>query len=84
MIPLLSVMVPGQNVGSLTWFWSSEYFSNVYMLQSLTVLGNDSFSRSARLWHFLFLHCEEGLWDCVDILRVSLGGYLVLRRACKP
>lgn len=51
----MNVLVPGQDVDNLTWFWSSESFPDQMSDDSLIDLS--SHCRITRLWCHLFLHC---------------------------
>ena len=63
----MNVLVPGQDVQNLFWFWSSKFDpSNAGGVSGADRSFSDTFDSHRRLdsvWCFVFLHCEKSIRD---------------------
>lgn len=59
----MNVLVPGQDVDNLNWFWSSESLSIKTRIKSL--IETSSHCGLVGLWHHLLFHCQKGVRYCV-------------------
>lgn len=75
----MNVKVPGQDVDSLTWFWSSKnffflFFFLVHNVPYNLMLTNhvSSYGGNRALCLYIIPYCEASLQDCIDFC-VVLG-----------
>ncbi len=62
----MNVMVPGQDVENLIWFWSSKSTSpSADICDSLSDYDH-SHCWFVGLWNLLLLHREESVWYCIN------------------
>ena len=72
----MNVLVPGQDVENLHWFWCSK--SNSHM--DLGIIGKGlliiscSYGWATHLRHLMFLHREKGLRYCMSVALESCRG----------
>ena len=80
----MNVLVPGQDVDNLVWFWSSRSTSGNADIRDEIADYDYSHCWFVGLWNIMLLHCEESIWyrlsrglektmkDAVDIFKVDL------------
>lgn len=62
----MNVLVPGQDVDNLVWFWSSTSDSGNASSREKIANYDHSYCWLIGLWNLMLLHCEEGIWYCLS------------------
>ena len=58
----MNVLVPGQEVENLDWFWCSKSRPVAYGVQENLLINFASHCWLANIRHIMFLHRKKGLW----------------------
>ena len=61
----MNVMVPGQDVENLIWFWSSVSTSGNAFIRDQIANHDHSHCWSVGIWNLVLLHCEESVRYCL-------------------
>lgn len=62
----MNVLVPGQDVGNLNWFWCSKSRAVAYRVRKTLLTNLASQCWLADIRHLVFLHRKKGLWHRVS------------------
>lgn len=69
----MNVLVPGQDVENLYWFWSSKYtiLDQAVPFKQPQILTYSSHCWSGNLWRFVLLHREASVRHCLKMKATS-------------
>ena len=71
----MNVLVPGQDVDNLYWFWSSKCIMILLQKESLLTSHLRSHGGPVLIRYFMFLHCQKGIRDRIELANAGSLAY---------